>query len=217
MARARTVVTFSVVAAVAITAGAVWLARSGPRPDEPSAVGTASSQTASAPASVTPVSPSPTRPGGSPSDPGPAPVRPAGAFPMTVKYVYDGDTLQLQHTTPNSVVTTTNPIRVRLIGIDTPEASPKAECWSREATAALRAVAPVGATVWAAPDRESWDPYGRRLFSLWTDDGRFVEGQLVAAGAAKAIRVWPNVANHAYLSAVEGQAAAAGAGQWGAC
>lgn len=86
---------------------------------------------------------------------------------MTVRYVYDGDTLRLQHATPNRVVTTTNPTRV----------------WS----------------------------------SVWTDDGRFVAGELVSSGAATAIRVWPNVANHPYLSALEERAVAARTGRWGSC
>jgi len=78
---------------------------------------------------------------------------------------------------------------VRVIGVDTPEAKPTAQCWSAEATDALRRLAPVGSRIWVALGRDSWDDYGRRLFSAWTDDGRFIEGELVASGAAKAIRV----------------------------
>jgi endonuclease YncB( thermonuclease family) len=58
---------------------------------------------------------------------------------------------------------------------------------------------------------------GRRLFSAWTDDGRFIEGELVASGAAKAIRVWPNVTNHPYLSGLEQRAASERKGRWGGC
>ena len=73
------------------------------------------------------------------------PGRPADAFPMTVGYVFDGDTIELQHDAPNEAVTTTAPIRVRLIGVDTPEGTPAPECWADEARAHLAALAPEGA------------------------------------------------------------------------
>jgi endonuclease YncB( thermonuclease family) len=207
MRRARRVLVTLVVAAVAIgaVATAVAVARPASRP-VPSAVATSAPDPSTS-----------GRPGGATPVPTSAPARPVGAFPMTVRYVYDGDTLQLQHASPNAVVTTTNPIRVRLIGVDTPETKPTPECWAGEATARLRALTPVGATVWVAPDRDSWDDYGRRLFSVWTADGTFVEGALVSSGAARAIRVWPNVANHPYLAALEERAVAARVGRWGAC
>ncbi|HEX5859001.1 MAG TPA: thermonuclease family protein [Microbacterium sp.] len=149
------------------------------------------------------------------------PTRPADAFPMTVGYVFDGDTIELQHGTPNDVVTTTAPIRVRLIGIDTPEGTPAPECWSDEARSHLAAVAPEGATVWVALDPAgidaSWDRYDRRLFYLWTDDGRFVNHELMAAGDAEALRVEPNDAHHALFVTAQAAARAAGVGQWGAC
>ena len=69
----------------------------------------------------------------------------------------------------------------------------------------------------AAPDSDTWDDYRRRLFNLWTDDGRFVNHELVAAGDAEAIRVVPNVAYYDLLSATQARAEASGAGQWGAC
>jgi len=218
MARsARIVVTTAVVVVAAATATAVWLAQADPS-GAPAALASAGSGAPTGPPSlVAPPGPSPSLPGGATRVPSAAPVRPAAAFAMTVRYVYDGDTLQLQRDRSNSVVTTTNPIRVRLIGVDTPETKPTAQCWSAEATAALRALAPVGSRIWVAPDRDSWDDYGRRLFSAWTDDGRFIEGELVASGAAKAIRVWPNVTNHPYLAGLEERAAADRKGQWGRC
>lgn len=145
------------------------------------------------------------------------PARPDDAFPMSVRYVYDGDTVSLQHDTPTDTVTTTNPIRVRLIGIDTPEGSDPAECWSNEARAHLAAMLPEGATVWVGVDRDTWDDYKRRLFYLWADDGTFINHSLVAAGDAEAIRVWPNVARYDLFAQAQQQAQAAGAGQWGAC
>lgn len=146
-----------------------------------------------------------------------APARPADAFPLTVDYVYDGDTIRAVVDEPNDIVTTSNPIKIRIIGIDTPEGTPEVECWADEARTHLSRLLPEGSTVWAAPDRDTWDDYGRRLFGLWTDDGRFVAYELVAAGDAEAIRVWPNVAWYDGLSATEAQARAARLGQWAAC
>lgn len=146
-----------------------------------------------------------------------APPRPDDAFPLTVLYVYDGDTIQARMQQPNDVVTTSSPIRIRLIGVDTPEGTPTAECWAEEARAHLAALLPEGSTVWAAPDSDTWDDYERRLFNLWTDDGTFVNLELVTAGDAEAIRVWPNVAFHDLLADEQARAEASGAGRWGAC
>lgn len=148
---------------------------------------------------------------------GAAPLRPVDAFPLTVLYVYDGDTIQARAIEPNDVVTTDAPIRIRLIGIDTPEGTPAPECWADEARAHLAEMLPEGSTVWAAPDADTWDDYGRRLFNLWTDDGRFVNLELVAAGDAEAMRVWPNVAFDDLLADAQAGAEASRAGRWGAC
>ncbi|MDY0910257.1 thermonuclease family protein [Microbacterium sp. CFBP9034] len=145
------------------------------------------------------------------------PTHPAGAFPLTVDHVFDGDTIEARTLAPNDLVTTSGPIRIRLIGIDTPEGAPSPECWADEARAHLRELLPVGSTVWAAPDAEALDDYGRHLFNLWTDDGTFLNHELVAAGDAEAIRVWPNVAFYDLLSNAQAQAEASGAGRWGAC
>lgn len=152
-----------------------------------------------------------------PASPPGVPPRPDEAFALTVDYVYDGDTIRAQVQQPNEVVTTPSPIRIRIIGIDTPEGTPEPECWADEARAHLVELLPEGATVWAAPDRDSWDRYNRRLFNLWTDDGRFVPYELVAAGDAEAIRIWPNVTHFELLAATQERAQAAGAGRWGAC
>lgn len=143
--------------------------------------------------------------------------RPAGAFPLTVRYVYDGDTIQAQMQAPNDIVTTAAPIRIRLIGIDTPEGTPTPKCWADEARSHLAELLPEGSTVWAAPDRDTWDAYDRRLFNVWSDDGTFVNLELVAAGDAEAIRIEPNVAYFDVLADAQARAEASGTGRWGAC
>ncbi|WP_214468338.1 thermonuclease family protein [Microbacterium flavescens] len=163
----------------------------------------------------------PAEPASSPGTEGPLasgiPPRPADAFPLTVDYVFDGDTIEARMQQPNELVTTSDAIRIRLIGIDTPEGTPTPECWADEARTHLRALLPEGATVWAAPDAETSDRYGRYLFNLWSDDGRFINHELVAAGDAEAIRVGSNDAFYDLLTDAQGQAEASGAGRWAAC
>ncbi|KAA9107879.1 thermonuclease family protein [Microbacterium rhizomatis] len=145
------------------------------------------------------------------------PPRPDAAFALTVRHIYDGDTIQAEIQHPNDIVTSSAPIRIRLIGIDTPEGTPAPECWADEARRHLAELLPEGSTVWAAPDRDTWDHYGRRLLDLWTDDGRFVPYELVAAGDAQAIRIRPNVAHDDLFTAAQAKAQAEARGRWGVC
>lgn len=146
-----------------------------------------------------------------------APGIPPGAFELTVESVHDGDTLRAHIATPNDVVTDTESTRVRLLAIDTPEISPDLECWGAEATERLRELLPPGSTVWAAPDLDVLDQYGRHLLYLWTPDGRFVNGKLVAAGDATVLVYAPNDLHEPLLRQLEAAAAAEGRGLWGAC
>jgi endonuclease YncB( thermonuclease family) len=165
-----------------------------------------------APVATGPESPAPV-PSGAPGVPG----RPADAQQLTVRYVYDGDTLQLQASAPGAYVDTTAKIRVRLIGIDTPEVHPTTECFGPEATERMRVLAPVGSRVWVAPDRDSWDQYGRRLFFVWTAAGRLLNYDLVAEGYAEPVRIRPNVTLWPLLQRAGADAEAARKGLWGAC
>ena len=145
------------------------------------------------------------------------PARPAGAQQLLVRYVYDGDTVQLQAREPGRYVTSTAKVKVRLIGIDTPEVHPTAECFGPEAADRMRQLAPVGGRVWVAPDREIFDRYGRFLFFVWTDAGRLLNYDLVAEGYADALRVRPNDTYWPLLRDTADGARAAGRGQWSAC
>ena len=113
-------------------------------------------------------------------------------------------------------MTTTAKIRVRLIGIDAPEMRPTPECYGPEATARLRELAGPGSRVWVAPDQDSWDRYRRRLFFVWTADGRLLNYDLVAEGYADAIRVRPNVTYWPLLRQAAADAKAAQRGLWAA-
>ena len=148
---------------------------------------------------------------------GGVPARPADAAPMIVEHVHDGDTLFLRAAAANALVGSTDFVKVRLIGIDTPEIGDAAECFGDEATLALRALAPDGSTVWITADREPADRFGRSLFYLWTDDGRFINYELIASGAAESLMIAPNDAYYPLLRATEDAATKAGSGMWGAC
>ncbi len=145
------------------------------------------------------------------------PAIPADAFEMTVESVHDGDTLRARVSAPNAVVGDLESTRVRLLGIDTPEISPELDCWGAEATTKLASLVPVGSTIWVAPDVEVHDQYGRTLLYVWTPDGRFVNGELVAQGDARVEVYSPNRSQETLLRSLESAAVATAAGQWGAC
>jgi len=145
------------------------------------------------------------------------PAIPADAFEMTVESVHDGDTLRARVAAPNAVVADLESTRIRLLGIDTPEISSPPDCWGSEATAKLTALVPAGSTIWVMPDAEVHDQYGRTLLYVWTPDGRFVNGELVAQGDARVEVYSPNRAHEELLRSLETTAAASASGQWGAC
>jgi endonuclease YncB( thermonuclease family) len=138
--------------------------------------------------------------------------RPADAAPSRVAYVHDGDTLFLDPDGGGS-----SELKVRLIGIDTPELRPEVECYGLEARDRLRALLPEGAAVWVAEDAGPLDQYGRSLLYLWTGDGDFVNLLLVREGYASAVDIAPNDAYWPELRAAERAAQDAGAGMWGEC
>ncbi len=127
----------------------------------------------------------------------------------TVVSVTDGDTLRL--------LVDGVELRVRLIGIDTPEMRDPLECFGPEATAALEALAPVGGALSFAYDRDPRDPYDRELLYLYAADGTFINLELVTRGHARAVLFEPNDLHWDELRAAESAARAAGLGLWGAC
>ena len=140
----------------------------------------------------------------------PAITMPAEAVPATVNYVHDGDTLFL--TTPADAN-----LKVRLIGIDTPEVGDNLECYGDEATELLRQLLPEGTPVYTSTDVEPLDQYGRALLYLFTTDGMSINLEMVARGAAEAVRIGANDAYWEQLSTAESIAVDSSAGRWGAC
>lgn len=150
-------------------------------------------------------------------DRGAAPARPAEAVQVTVDYVHDGDTLFVYPESSSAVLPGTEKTKVRLLGVDTPEVGENAECFGAEATEVLRGLLPEGSTAWALTDVNPEDKYGRSLLLMWTDDGRFVNDELLRGGAATVLQIDPNRAHTELFRASEQGARAAGAGLWGAC
>ncbi|MDX2026503.1 thermonuclease family protein [Microcella sp.] len=127
----------------------------------------------------------------------------------TVVGITDGDTLRLE---VDGVE-----LRVRLVGIDTPEVYPDVECFGPEAEDALAALAPRGSTLSYAYDRDPRDQYDRELMYLFTTDGTFINYELVAQGYAEALVVEPNDRYYDDFVIAEREAQSQGLGQWGQC
>lgn len=158
----------------------------------------------------------PARPAKKPPKGVPGP--PKNAQPMRLTWVYDGDTIQAQAYKPGTHVNIEAKIDIRLIGVDAPELKPKKECYSLKATNWLKKFLSVGTRILIAPDRNSWDDYGRRLFNVWrAKDAALVEYQLANRGYAPAIRIWPNVKYYDVLKKAEQRAIKYKRGMWGAC
>ena len=134
----------------------------------------------------------------------------------TVTRVVDGDTI--------SVELGGHELKVRLIGIDTPETKdPRkaVQCFGREASARTAELLPVGTGVRLAYDAERTDRYGRTLAYVYRKDrartGSFVNADLVRDGYASAYTSPPNVAHVDEFVALQREARDSRRGLWGAC
>ncbi len=129
---------------------------------------------------------------------------------VAVVRIVDGDTLIV-----------TGNVRVRLIGINTPESvDPRrpVECFGQEASAALGRLVPPGTPVRLSYDVERTDDFGRTLAYLYrVADELFVNAALVEGGFAQPATYPPNVAHAGEFAALARQAQAAKAGLWSAC
>lgn len=128
-----------------------------------------------------------------PAEPGPAATTTAAATPpptttppsapkgkkAVVRYVYDGDTVQVTYAQGRIA-------RVRLLGIDAPEDTTTVDCGGPQATAELRRLLPVGTPVRLVRDRtqDEHDRYGRDLRYV-TKGAKDVDRALVRRGRAK--------------------------------
>ena len=141
------------------------------------------------------------------------PNRPATSEVINVIEVIDGDTIRVD-LGPNEEV-------VRLLGIDTPEATggPRpVECGGDEASEHTKRLLPPGTAVDLARDVETRDQYGRLLaFVVRVDDGLLVNQSLIESGHATALFFAPNTAQKQAFERTETEARVAGRGVWGGC
>lgn len=137
-----------------------------------------------------------------------------------VRRIIDGDTLEVAAVATGPVLTSTGPVDVRLLEIDSPETNDpdrQAQCYGQEATAELTRLAPPGSTVWVQCDRELLDRYDRHLLYLWNAKGEFVNLSMVRSGHAAAVLYPPNDKHWATISSAESTARSASTGGWGTC
>ena len=182
-------------------------------PDRQDVVSTSAAGTPARPTSAPTAQPSPTPTATATPTPTPdvPPGVPSSAQEARVVDVADGDTLTIAAVATGAVLSTTGPVRVRLLQIDTPE---QGEPLSAEATAELAALAGPGTTVWALGDQEPRDRYDRELLYLWTGDGAFINEQMVLSGLATAVLYEPNDRYIDQMRAAEDRARSAGLGRW---
>lgn len=131
------------------------------------------------------------------TDSAPAPL--ADVAECEVTSITDGDTLRCGE------------LRVRLLGIDTPE---RGQLYGDSATAALARMVQVGDTVTLAYDVERTDRYGRALAYVYDRDGYFVNEELVRGGYALALHYDPNGLHRDRLGAAQAEARIYGHGLW---
>ena len=128
----------------------------------------------------------------------------------SVVNVVDGDTID--------VLIGGRELRVRYIGVDTPETvDPRRPvgCFGREASERNRRLVE-GRSVGLERDVSETDQYGRLLRYVWVD-GQMVNAALVEEGYATAATYPPDVRYAELFAALEVQAREAGRGLWGAC
>ncbi len=133
---------------------------------------------------------------------------------VRVNYAVDGDTF---YAYPDGGGQS---IKVRMIGVDTPEIAhdDPAECWG-DAAFDYTEAALEGKLVWLTFDRECLDRYDRTLAYVTRDAGEagFYNRQLVRQGQATAFEVPPNSAFANDFEADERAARSERLGLWGAC
>jgi micrococcal nuclease len=134
----------------------------------------------------------------------------AGSTTTAVERVVDGDTIIVS-----------GKVRVRLIGMDTPEVvDPRkpVQCFGEAASQRTKALLPKGTPVRLVYDADHYDRYGRTLAYVYrVSDGMFIDAELVREGYARVLTIPPNVAHVSEFIALAADARRAGRGLWSAC
>ena len=148
---------------------------------------------------------------GLPFPPSPPSSTVMGTTTALVTKVIDGDTIDI------IVDGTTEPIRVRYIGVDTPEPYSKGqpECGSHEATGRNTELVD-GKIVTIVPGIDPSDTYGRLLAYVYVGD-QFVNQALVAEGYASVMMFKPNTQYKKDFTTLDNQARRDKLGIWATC
>ncbi|AHF07262.1 thermonuclease family protein [Desulfitobacterium metallireducens] len=119
---------------------------------------------------------------------------------------YDGDTITVRLTQSPQ-----NPIKVRLIGIDTPELK-KGE-FGETARDYLKSMV-LGQKVRLVYDTDRLDKYGRTLAYVYLQDGTLINACLLEEGYARVMTVPPNIAHAAEFNQLQAEAKEKQKGIW---
>lgn len=130
-----------------------------------------------------------------------------GSF-VKVQSVIDGDTIQLE-----------DGVRLRYIGIDTPEKNdPRkpVQCFAKEATEKNRSLVE-GKKIKFFKDVNSTDKYGRLLGYVYLEDGTFVNFEMVESGFAFSYPYPPDVSKQDEFNQAQAKARDTKLGLWAGC
>ncbi len=149
-----------------------------------------------------------------PADDVMAPASPFASYATVtaqVVEVIDGDTLDVRVNVSSEIV------RVRYIGIDTPEPYRERipECGSVAATKANKALLQAG-EISLVPGRELFDAYGRLLAYVYVDT-LFINETLIQDGFARTMMIAPNQDFSTRFKEIERDAERARKGNWDTC
>lgn len=138
---------------------------------------------------------------------------PETATRYPVVHVVDGDTIDVQEGAQK--------VRVRLIGIDTPEVvDPKkpVQCYGAEASAEMtRVAAGMSVRLETDPTQDLHDKYGRLLAYVFLPDGTNVNLHMIEAGFAREYTYQKPYRYQAQFKAAQAHARSASIGLWSAC
>jgi micrococcal nuclease len=146
----------------------------------------------------------------------------AAADQAVVKHVVDGDTIVVQ----SGAAT----LKVRLIGIDTPECKPNSKAFrdsersgadveaivsqGKQASAFLKGILRKGDRVSLDYDVEKHDKYGRTLAYVYLSDGRLLNEVIIGSGYASPMTIPPNVKHQERFLKAYKDAREKGLGLW---
>ena len=132
--------------------------------------------------------------------------------PYEVSYVFDGDTFAIK--------VEEKEIRIRVLGIDTPESVASEESGkenTEEGTIASDRAKELleGSKVYLEYDKDLYDKYGRTLAYVYLEDGNMFEEMMISEGLAKVVWYEPNTKYTEYFKKLEKQAKTDKVGFWG--